>query len=534
MLPGRRYRPEDLWHLLVQWKWLVVIPWIVISAGTVIYSRTLPDRYRADSVIQVVPPRVPENFVRSTITSKIDERLPAISQQILSRTRLERVIQDFGLYAKERKTTLMEDIVKAMRDDINGPIIVKGDAFRISYVSNDPKMAMRVTERLASLFVEENLRDREVQAEGANQFLDSQLDDARRRLQEHEKKLEEFRRQYNGELPNQLGANVQAIQNTQNQIQALSESINRDRDRKILLDRVLADANVETVISGTGSAGIVAPPRGADAEGAPLPAAAQLAAARRLLEQVKLRLKDTHPDVIGLKRTIRDLEKQAEAEALQTPLSQPTEPATASAAERLRQNRIRDINAEMAFLDKEIVRKQDLQKKLQTTVGDLQRRVEATPTRESEMTALTRDYDTLQRMYTTLLSKSEDAKVATNMERRQIGEQFKVIDAARLPGQPFSPNRLQINSLGVGVGLVFSLALIALIEYSNNSFRTDEEVLSVLSLPVLATVPAIITTRERRAARRMRFIATGLGAVGVLFGVAVLTAWKAGFFDRWL
>jgi polysaccharide chain length determinant protein (PEP-CTERM system associated) len=511
-----------------------MIPWAIISVGTVLYSRTLPDRYRSDSVIQVVPPRVPENLVRSTITSKIDERLPAISQQILSRTRLERVIQDFGLYAQERKTTLMEDIVKAMRDDINGPTIVKGDAFRISYVSNDPKMAMKVTERLASLFVEENLRDREVLAEGANQFLDSQLDDARRRLLEHEKKLEEFRRQYNGELPNQLGANVQAIQNTQNQIQALSESINRDRDRKILLERTLADANVEAVIS-TGSAGIVAPARGsAEAEGAPLPAAAQLAAARRVLETMKLRYKDTHPDVMGVKRVIRDLEKQAEAEALQTPVSQATEASRTSPAERLRQNRIRDINAEMAFLDKEIVRKQELQKKLQGTAGDLDRRVEATPTRESEMTALTRDYDTLQRLYTTLLSKSEDAKVAANLERRQIGEQFKVIDAARLPGQPFSPNRVQINSIGVGVGLLIGLALIGFIEYSSNSFRTDEEVLSVLALPVLATVPAIITTREKQVARRMRFIATGVGAVGALFVAAVLTAWKVGFLDRWL
>jgi polysaccharide chain length determinant protein (PEP-CTERM system associated) len=422
-----------------------------------------------------------------------------------------------------------------MRDDISGPTIVKGDAFRISYVSNDPKIAMKVTERLASLFVEENLRDREVLAEGANQFLDSQLDDARRRLAEHEKKLEDFRRQFNGQLPNQLGANVQAIQNAQNQIQAYSESINRDRDRIILLERNLADANVETTIAGTGSSGIVAPPRGAgDGEQAPMPAAAQLAVFRRGLEQMRLRLKDTHPDVIALKRQIRDLEKLAETEALQTPLSQTGEPTNISPAERFRQIKIRDLNAEVAFLNKEILRKQDLQKKLQATVIDLDHRVEATPTRESEMTALTRDYEVLQRSYGTLLAKSEDAKVSANLERRQIAEQFKIIDAARLPGQPFSPNRLQINSIGVAAGLVFGLALVALIEYSNNSFRTDEEVLTVLSLPVLATVPAIITTREKQVARRMRFIATGLGAVGVLFGAAVLTAWKAGLFDRWL
>ena len=134
----------------------------------------------------------------------------------------------------------MEDIVEGMRADIEVQI-VKGDAFRVSYVSDNPRSAMRVTERLASLFIEENLRDRDVLAQGTNEFLSSQLEDARRRLMEHEKKLEEYRRRYSGELPSQVESNLMAIQNAQLQVQALVESINRDRDRRLMLERQLND-----------------------------------------------------------------------------------------------------------------------------------------------------------------------------------------------------------------------------------------------------------------------------------------------------
>ena len=190
MLPGKRYKPEELIQIVTRRIWFLIIPWLLTAVGTVGFAKLLPDRFRSESIILVVPPRVPESIVKSAITAKIGDRLPSISQQILSRTRLERIIQDFGLYSRERKKELMEDIVNDMRADIDVKMI-KGDAFYVRYVSNDARTAMKVTERLASLFVEDNLRDREVLTEGTNQFLESQLDDARRRLLEHEKKLED-------------------------------------------------------------------------------------------------------------------------------------------------------------------------------------------------------------------------------------------------------------------------------------------------------------------------------------------------------
>ena len=191
MLPGKVYRPEDILLILRRRIWFLLVPFAIVAAATAVISRKLPDLYRSDTLILVVPQRVPESYVKSTVTSRIEDRLQSISQQILSRTRLERIIQDFNLYAEERKTGIMEDIVEQMRSDIKVDV-VKGDAFRVSYIGRDPRTVMKVTDRLSSLFIEENLRDREVLAEGTDQFLEAQLEDARRRLAEHEKKLEDL------------------------------------------------------------------------------------------------------------------------------------------------------------------------------------------------------------------------------------------------------------------------------------------------------------------------------------------------------
>ena len=192
VIPGKQYTPEDIVRIAWRRKWWAVLPAIAITVGVAAWVRTLPNLYHSETLILVVPQRVPESYVRSTVTTRIEDRLQSITQQILSRTRLERIIQDFNLYAEERRTAIMEDIVERMRGSIEVQV-VKGDAFRVGFTSDDARTAMRVTERLASLFIEENLRDREVLAEGTNQFLEAQLEDARRRLIENEKQLEEYR-----------------------------------------------------------------------------------------------------------------------------------------------------------------------------------------------------------------------------------------------------------------------------------------------------------------------------------------------------
>ena len=513
MVPGKKYTPEDFLDIARRRIWLIIIPFVLVSTATAIVAKRTPNLYRSETVILVVPQRIPESYVRSTITSRIEDRLQSIGQQILSRTRLERIILDFDLYAGDRRTAPMENVVEIMRRDIEVET-VKGDAFKVTYVSGDPKAAMEVTNRLASLFIEENRRDREVLADGTNQFLESQLEDARRRLAEHEKKVQEYRQQYTGELPTQVQSNLQVIQNTQLQVQAIVESIDRDRDRRIVLERSIADASA----ADERSAGAGTSPVEAQAS----PEEEELETARRALRELQARLTSEHPDVARAKRQLRELEAKA-APSAAAPAPQPEiRPArpTATAA------RIRNLQNEMQNIDRQIAYKEAEERRLRGVIATYQARVEAAPKRESELIELTRDYTTLQQLYTGLLAKREDSKIAANLERRQAGEQFRILDPARVPEQPFSPNRTRMNLMGAIAGLALGLGLVALLEYRDTTLRTDDDVLSTLNLPVLAVIPLLVTSVDDRRQKRRLWAAVAAAASVMVIGTAVVV-WKA-------
>ena len=512
MIPKKQYGITEIIAIARARKWLLVLPCAIVAAATAIGTTYLPDRYRADTLILVVPQRVPESYVRSTVTSRIEDRLQSISQQILSRTRLERIIDDLNLYRTERRTAIMEDLVERMRHDIDVEI-VKGDAFRVSFTGSEPRTVMKVTERLASLFIEENLRDREVLAEGSYEFLDSQLEESRRRLVEHEKKLEEYRRKYAGQLPNQVDANLQVIQNTQLQIQALNESMVRDRDRRLFVERAIADAEAPAAV-------VEAPPAPTTAETAPGSAAQQLAQAERALRQSEVRLTPEHPDVVRMRRTVEVLRTKAAEEAAAR--NEGVDSAAPNLADIAKRNKLNELRAELVALDKQLAKKDADEKHLREVIAGYQARVEAMPARESEMIELTRDYDTLQKLYASLLSKKEDSKIAANLERRQIGEQFKVLDPARVPEKPFSPDRMRLDLMGALAGLAFGLGLTVLFEISDSTLKTDDDVVMALALPVLSLVPRIVTRQEQRRARQRAVAAvaawtTAFVAAGVWF-----------------
>jgi hypothetical protein len=189
--------------------------------------------------------------------------------------------------------------------------------------------------------------------------------------------------------------------------------------------------------------------------------------------------------------------------------------------------RIQSVREEMDTLDQQIALKETEQTRLHGVIADYQRRVDATPTRESELTELTRDYSTIQAMYRSLLGKNEDAKISANLERRQIGEQFKVLDPARLPQQPFSPDRPKIVALGAFLGLSLGVGLVAFLEYRDTTLKTDEDVLIALALPVLALVPIMRTAEERQRLRRRHLLVSLTSAVTVVASVAaIFFIWK--------
>ncbi|MBI2221557.1 MAG: hypothetical protein HYU53_10155 [Acidobacteria bacterium] len=528
MLPGRSYTPEEIIGTLRR-RWLAVaVPAVLVALGTPIVTSLLPDVYSARAVILVVPQRVPENYVRSTVTTRLEDRLQTISQQILSRTRLEKIIADFDLYAEERKTALTEDILERMRRDIDIRIDNgrgrrdDGASFSVSYDAPTALLAMKVTERLGSLFIEENLRDREILAEGTNQFLESQLEEARRRLVTHEEKLEEYRRRYAGELPTQQQGNLQAIQHAQVQLQNLAEAAARDRDRRLVIQREIADVASQTIVQASARRGRDG--EGDESDGGPIATPAeQLEAARRTMTSLQARLTAEHPDVVRQARRVRELEAAVEREAARAPLGDGTPARALTPAEAVQRNRAAELRAEADSLQRELERKAAEELRLRRLIELHQRRVDASPTREAELVALTRDYDTLQNLYTSLLSKNEEAKISANLERRQIGEQFRLLDAARLPERPASPNRPLLNVLGALVGIGLGLGIGILLEYRDNSIRNEDDVLRVLGLPVVAVVPTMWTAREKRRLRRRRLaLLSGTAVVMLVAGSALV------------
>jgi polysaccharide chain length determinant protein (PEP-CTERM system associated) len=509
MLPGKKYKPEDILQVLRRRFWLLLVPLALVAAGTAAIARKLPDRYRSETLILVVPQRVPENYIKSTVTTRIEDRLQAIQQQIMSRTRLERIIQDFNLYAAERRTGIMEDIVQKMRERDIQIRIIKGDAFSVAYTGAEPRTVMKVAERLGGLFIEESLRDRETLAEGTNQFLETQLEDAKRRLAEQEKKLETYKLKYAGELPTQLESNLQALQGIQAQVQSLGESLNRDQDRRLLLERQIGELEAMAAPAAVAETPVT-PSIGNDGAAAPRSAAATLANARAYLSNLinVRKLTDQHPDVVQAKQIVGDLEIKANEEALAVPLS--AAPAL-SPLEIGRRRRLAELQIDHATLTRQMAQKVNEVNRLRGQEAAYGRRVEVVPVRETEMVELNRDYETVRTLYTDLLSKRESAKLSANLERQQIGEQFKLLDQARLPERPFSPDRQQINLFGILGGLAVGIGLIALLEYRDASFKTDEEVARLLELPVLAVVPVMQSEVERRVTRRRRWLMhTGL------------------------
>lgn len=524
MLPGKKYTPEEILNILARRKWLVILPFTIGLAGGIVGFQRFPEEYRSETLIMVVPQRIPDSYVKSTITATVEDRLSSISDQILSRSRLERIITDFDLYKEARQTEVMEDVVQKMRSDIKPTLVgSKESAFRISYVSKDPRTAQKVTERLASLYIEENLRDRENLAESTNQFLESELEDAKRRLVDHEKKLEEYRRSHAGQLPSQLQSNLQAIQNAQMQLQAVSESINRARERRLLLERQVADAQTLAIPSPVSTSTTGSP----DTPTAPQ----QLETAQSRLDLYRLRYTPDHPDVKSLQRTIAELQAKVDEEARKPQTATTDKPV--SSAEALRQKRIRDLQADIEILDRQVLTAQAEETRLKSMIADYQAKVDVLPTRESELVELTRDYATLQETYSSLLKKREDSKLSANLERRQIGEQFRILDPASLPERPSNQKqRLMVLAGGVFGGLAVGLCLIGFLEYRDSSFKSEEDVLRVLTLPVLALVPVMISESDRQVnrGRRKRKVTVAIAATFVLIvSAAAAVLWRLQF-----
>jgi hypothetical protein len=245
-------------------------------------------------------------------------------------------------------------------------------------------------------------------------------------------------------------------------------------------------------------------------------AADELRAARAALSAMELRLTPQHPDIVRARRAVEELQRRADAEGPERPID------SADPAQMARSNKLREMQTELGRLDKGIGEKTAAQVRLRELQQGYQQHIEATPARETELTELTRDYATLRGTYTSLLQRRLDAQVAANLERRQIGETFKLVDPARLPAKPYSPNRPRIYLLGVGGGIGFGLLLAFLLEYFDRTMRSEADVRAALNIPVLAAIPMI----DVRSRRRRRMTPRDLPGAAAMLAVASAIVWR--------
>lgn len=523
MLPGKSLTPEDIFEVLLRRRWLLLVPFALGLASAPITSKFAPKVYRSETVIMVIPQRVPDSYVRSTVTATVEDRLLSISDQILSRSRLERIITDFDLYKEMRQKAPMEDVVARMRQDV-GPVQIqpRQPTFRVSYVSPDPLTAQKVASRVATLFIEENSREREKLAEGTNVFLESQLEEAKQKLVENEKKLEQFRLQHTGELPSQLAGNLQAMSSLQLQLQGVDDAQSRARERRLFLERQLHDVeNQPTAVS------LPTPVMAAEA---PLSGSLvqQLEQLEGRLDGLRLRYTVDHPDVRAVERTIREVKAKIEEEESKRPVRSPQErpEPKQTPLEQAKRARIKELQTDIETIDRQMASSQADETRLRSALEDYQAKVNAVPTRESELVELTRDYEVLKKTYDGLVTKREDSKLAANLERRQIGEQFRILDPASLPERPDNlRNRLLFTFSGAIAGLTLGLCLVGFVEYKDSSFTREDEVLRLLTLPVLALVPVMASEKENRRQRRKQWLIDAVAVVVLVASIGQVVVW---------
>ena len=514
MIPGKRYSPDELLSLVWSRRRLVIVSTLLVAVTVYGISLFVPNRYQSETLVLIVPQKVPNEVVVPTNTSPIEARLNSISQQILSRSSLEAFITQYNLYPRLRGEESIDSLVLRMRDDIKVEV-VKGDSFRVRYTSEDPQTAQLMATQLAAAYITENVTDRDTANKKTTAFLKTELSDAKIRLEQQEHKLEEYRLRHSGELPTQFSANQDALSNARIQLRAAGESITRARERRVAIDSEIAHLTEERIPPA-----IVSAPVSADAPGATVEQ--QLVAARAKFAEVSVKFTPEHPDWRAAARKVKELE----ADLARINASTPTQPgasavvATVDPAESARQNRLRQLRLDLASIDRQIASEQGEELRLRGDVALLQRRLDSTPTRETELVALTRDYETIKDIYTSLLMRSENSKLAEKLEEQKVAEQFKVLDPAKVPERPVSPNRLRLTIVGAFAGLCLALGFIAFGEFRDGSLRTEDDITICIGLPVIAVIPVLSQEAAANRGRVKRLVGALTGAASALVAAA--------------
>ena len=482
-------KPWDLIEIALKRRWMIILPLFVVVMAGLILSFVLPKIYRASTLILVQPQQLPMDVVRSTVRSSVteeeDSRLSSIAQRIMNRTNLQRIINDFGIYSgQEYENVSIENKIDILRENITIELSedeLYTDAFSVAFMGTEPQKVMQVTNALASYLIDATLKERETSAIGTSDFLADELESTRMRLGEREALLKDYRQQYMGELPEQLDSNLATLERLQGQLDKKEDALREIRLRLSMLGKQIEEERYRTNIQGLGGN-----------QGSSILEAetTDLGLLKEQLANLMTRYTDKHPDVRRLKSKIAQLEAEI-AETNRGPSSLNRSGLTTSKSRYLSQleSQRTDLLDEKESVAIEIV-------ELNQEIAIYQNRVENTPKREQEFITLQRDYDNLSELYKSLLNRKLEAEMSVSMERKHKGEQFHILDRARTPSTPIKPNLKVLIILSIALGLGIGFGLVFIFEYMSNTYKNPDEIESELQLPVIATIPKVLTKRD--------------------------------------
>jgi polysaccharide biosynthesis transport protein len=486
--------------------WIILLT-LGISICITVVALRLPSIYRAETVIQVDPQKVPDSVVPTSVSGTVADRLSTIRQQVMSPTQLGLLIKEMNLYPGLRDKVSEQELVSRMQRSTFIDVADSGgqrlSTFHIAFSDTDRDQVARVANRLASLFIERNLEARQRHFTGTSQFLETELQETKHQLEEKERLLQDVKSRYIMDLPESKQYHLEAMNTLRDQLRTSQDQVNRDRQSKVYIQS-MAGMSTQTIDLDQ------------QANVSKSPYQAQLQKLENQLKDMQVRYGPNYPDVRKLQNDINQLKAKSESEKTATDTLDPQ----VSTPTHQTHNPV--VEAEVNKLDQDIEDQTkvqaELEKQIQYHVGKLQQ----VPVFEQQIAGLMRDYDTIRNHYNQLQAKKLDAAMAGEMETHEAGERFEVLDPAVSPDGPAGPRRGIMIIGGLFFGLMCGIGVAFLVEVSDESVRHEREAAQIFGKPVLAGIPKITSDKEHaRALWRVASLTAGTAVAAVAFGLVI-------------
>ncbi len=528
-VPRRALDVEDYIDIVRRHRAWIIGPVFASLVLGVVIAFLWPNTYISEAVIRVVPAQVPERYVPTNVSSVISQRINSMYQTVTSRGNLQSIIQTYGLYPRDRRRLPMEDIVENMRDDIeirgSQTLDQQGNrqpttAFMIRFAYSDRLTAQKVTAELVSRFIDENARERGNQSVMTTEFLNMQLENAKKDLTDIENRLTAFRLRHAGRLPDQLQTNLQQLRTLESQYSSASAAINRATQDKLQLEAnlgILRDQLKAVSSAGGGLEMVARNERVVELE-------RQITNLELNLSASRQHYRDTHPDVKRLQAQIAVLKTTRDALLKQDDQKKAEQPAQPKPVNPLQARQVLDLEAAIAkvqtaiqAIDLQVEQYVKEQARLDKGIKAYQQRIESSPLSEREYADLMREASLAKQKYEELTVKKSASSIATDLENRKQGETLELLDPASLPQTPAKPNRWLIVGVSFGVGCVMGLFLAGAREVKDTSLKNLKDVRAYTSLTILGSVPLLESDLVVRRRRRLTWLAWSTACiVGVL------------------